>query len=379
MEPIIPTILPTLYKRSSTGALQQWDISVETSPEGYGVIVTKYGQVDGEIQEARDTVREGKNTGKANATTALQQAQKECAAKWRKQIENKGYVQDRTRAEVGENDIEIGISPMLATHIDDLTAPPKFPADEQRKFNGVRCLVEIDDGKVTLTSRKRKLFTSVPHIVAAYEEAFKNVKGHFSFDGELYCHGWSLQKISGFTRSKTPKAGFENLGHFVYDTPLHTGPWTERKEWLAKNVPQGQHIHLVETITVNSLEEAKAYQRLWVQDHYEGGILRVLTGTYQAGKRSKFLLKVKDFHEQEFLIKGVGEGRGKFEGKAVFECVTDEGGEFTCAAPGTMEDKAEFLANAEKLIGKKLTVKFFEWTEDRIPSQPVGCAVRDYE
>jgi hypothetical protein len=69
--------LPTLYKQSNTGAIQQWTISVEQDDENIadgifipvGRILTVYGQVGGQLQKTSDTVTDGKNVGKKNETS----------------------------------------------------------------------------------------------------------------------------------------------------------------------------------------------------------------------------------------------------------------------------------------------------------------------
>lgn len=60
---------PTLYKKSSTGKIQQWNIAVLGS-----TIITTHGQFQGKLQTTEDTIKEGKNLGKANATTKEEQA-----------------------------------------------------------------------------------------------------------------------------------------------------------------------------------------------------------------------------------------------------------------------------------------------------------------
>jgi DNA ligase-1 len=402
-------MFPTLYKRSSSGALQQWRIWVEKcfqkdlhepgDPQLAGIIHTEHGQVDGKLQTGEDVVRQGKNLGKKNETDAYQQACLEAEALWRKKKERNGYVVERERAEAGEDDAEGGIFPMLAKSLEDVPEKKRtWPYDYQRKFNGVRCIVEVVDGKVSLWSRKRKRILGVPHIQAAYEAAFRDVPGRFTLDGEIYRHGWSLQKISGYVRKEKTKPDFEQLGHFVYDLPVNSDfanlkrPWRVRRGELDEIFTNiigltHDHIHRVETISVASESEARAIEKKWVGEGYEGGILRDPYGEYEAGKRSSGLMKVKSFIEREFPIVAVGEGRGKFEGLAVFTCKTDEvftcktdeGKEFDCCAPGNFEDRAEFLRLGDKLIGKLLTVKFFEWTEDKKPCFPVGVAVRIYE
>lgn len=88
------TKLPMLFKKASTGAVQFWEIEVNAS-----TLITRWGQVDGAVQETRD-VAKGKNLGKANETTPEQQALAEASAKWTKQLK-KTYVKTLADAEAG--------------------------------------------------------------------------------------------------------------------------------------------------------------------------------------------------------------------------------------------------------------------------------------
>ena len=131
--------LPTLYKRTSTGAIQQWTISTVGN-----VIHTTYGQVDGAMQTTSDTVDEGKNVGKKNATTPAQQALAEAIAKHEKQIK-RGYVDSVEKAQAGTVDevIEGGMSPMLAKTFEDHGAKLTYPVAVQPKLDGHRCVAQI--------------------------------------------------------------------------------------------------------------------------------------------------------------------------------------------------------------------------------------------
>jgi ATP-dependent DNA ligase len=382
IQPDLPVVyLPTLYKKSNTGALMQWTIQVE-GPK----IHTTYGQTGGALQGTTDIVTEGKNLGKKNATTPAQQALAEAEARWKKKQAREGYVGDMRRALDGQTDAAGGIAPMLAQPYDKARKHIFFPCDAQRKYNGIRCIAVIDHGKATLWSRKREQIHGVPHIQAAYQAFFEGTEGVHIFDGELYHHGWSLQKIGGFVRKKhETKLGFTELQHFVYDYPSYDGDWLARKAALNARMMAGLKkypcIQPVQTITVNdSFGTVKRLHDEWVLEGYEGAILRNHRAPYEAGKRSYELAKLKEFEEQEFEIIGVTEGRGRMQGKAVFLCRTDEGKEFECVAPGTLEDKAEFFRRKDQLPGLRLTVKFLEWTEEGKPSHGVGVAVRgDYE
>ena len=80
----------TLYKKTSTGAIQQWSIKA-TNINNIACIVSNYGQVGGKIQESIEQVLQGKNEGKANETTAYEQAISQAESTWKKQLK-KGYV-----------------------------------------------------------------------------------------------------------------------------------------------------------------------------------------------------------------------------------------------------------------------------------------------
>jgi ATP-dependent DNA ligase len=380
---------PTLYLRSSAGALQQWSIRVDDN-----VITVSWGQVGGAIQKTNEFVKSGKNLGKKNATTPSEQAESQAASKWLKKIKREGYVEDAERAKRGERDMDGGIPPMLAPS----KMNPKhliFLLDMQPKLDGVRCIVMIVDGKVSLWSRRCEEMTkALPHIAAAYAEAYAKIPGIFVFDGEAYRHGWSLQKISTFVRKKNEaRPGHEQIGHYVYDMPSAGGCWLDRKAALAAAALPNQYVHRVETTTVATLEEAWAYHDVKVSEGYEGAMGRNHCGEYEEDTRSQHLNKFKIFVDHEFKIIGVKDGVGKFEGKAIFICEMPEkpfddfpenltwpaGATFDCTSPGTMEDKAEYFVNFEKYRGLLHTVKHKGYTEDGLPWHPVGKAVRDYD
>lgn len=378
--------LPTLYKRTSHGATEQWTIWTECSSivtaddadPDYD-IVTEYGQVGGKMQVTRDTVTEGKNLGKANATTTKEQAEKETKARWTKKIERAGYVEDRSRAEAGETDQEGGIAPMLAKPHEDAAHKLNVPFILQKKLNGVRCIAVVGpDGKVTLWTRKREpIVVPVPHVIAALEAL--GLPPGTILDGELYVHGWTLQKIASFVRQKTKaKDGYEEVGYHVYDLPSSESSNGARTLECYNLLcgcthPIYYHSHTV----VTSIEEAWKLHDEWVQDGYEGGIARNRDAKYQPGRRSPDLQKFKRFDEREFEVVGSAFGRGKYADIPVLICKTDEGKEFDCNPPGTLAERR--AVDRQAVVGKKLTVKHFGWTEDKLPAFPVGVVIRDYE
>ena len=100
-------------------------------------------------------------------------------------------------------------------------------------------------------------------------------------------------------------------------------------------------------------------------------------------ENSDDLEKVKEFKSEEFEIIGGKEGTGTDEGCVIYRCITKEGKEFDARPRGTVEDRKQMLLDLPDSIGKPLTVRFAEYSDDGIPQQPVGVpiaeAVRDYE
>ena len=73
--------LSTLYKKTTTGATQLWDIEVFRNK-----FRTISGQLGGKKITNKWTQCQGKNVGKANATTSEEQALKEALAKHQKKL-----------------------------------------------------------------------------------------------------------------------------------------------------------------------------------------------------------------------------------------------------------------------------------------------------
>ena len=371
------TTLPTLYKVTATGSVQEWTISY-APVDDVACVSTRYGKVGGEMLTSIEFVKEGKNIGKKNQTTPLQQAEKDATSLWTKKQQREGYTTNST----GVVQLDC-ISPMLAHPLKNVLSHTLYPCDAQRKFNGTRLIVQIKDGLVTLWSRKQAKITSLPHIQAAYEKAFKGVQGTFILDGECYRHGWPLQKISGYFRTQEPKEGYLELKHCIYDMPSCNDTWFHREQKLvdvySRYLHTSPYIELVESVQVSSEKEAWTLHDKWVQEGYEGAILRQLQYAYEFGKRSQGLAKLKKFQDAEFIVQSCKEGKGKFEGAAIFTCLTPEGKPFDCCSPGTLDQRAWFWQNRDKFIGKQLTVRYFELSQDGIPIFPVGICIRDYE
>jgi DNA ligase-1 len=352
--------LPMLFARTNTGAIQTWTIEVDGNK-----FRTHYGQIDGAIQITEWTVCEGKNTGKKNATSNEDQAVKEAKATWKKKKES-GYFEKI-------NDID-GVSftePMLAKNYDDYKDELKYPIYSQPKLDGIRCVVKKDG----MWSRNGKSIVSAPHVLVALKPFFDKFPNAI-LDGELYADKFAndFNAICSLVKKTKPTPedlveSATNIQYWVYDW-IVSKTFSDRNSDITtyltnNNVVRRVPTHLVYTIThLNELYEK------YVVEGYEGQMVRT-DGPYE-NKRSKCLLKRKEFKDSEFKILDIIEGVGNKSGMAghmVFKNHKDI--EFHSNIKGDRNYLRELLTNKNKLIGKSATVKYFNLTPgDELPRFP---------
>jgi DNA ligase-1 len=355
--------LAKLYKKTSTGQIQYWQIEAEGN-----FIVTRYGKEGGKEMVAKDMIREGKNTGRANATDSEEQAKREAQSQWEAKIK-KGYVENIVRAKEGETDHDGGWFPMLAHQFSEQGHKIIYPAFVQPKLDGHRC---VSDKAGKLWTRTRKPYVSVPHIQKAIPLGVQ-------LDGELYNHAYhdSFEKISHLVNQQTePAEGHEVVEYHVYDVNM-PGSFAERCAWLKKNLPHTKPFVLVETIEVSNEDELMDAFDHYLSLGYEGAIVRNAGGVYE-GKRSYDLQKIKEFDDAEFDIIGIEEGRGKLQGHAgKFICKTKDGTEFGAKAKGELSKLKEYFEDHSLWKGKQLTVQYQGLTgKNKVPRFPVGLRFR---
>jgi DNA ligase-1 len=360
---------PPLYKKTSTGAIQEWEIRTEGP-----TIVTRWGQVGGAKQETADTIGTGKSQ-----PDAILQAQFEAEAKHTKQ-RKKGYVVTAEDAQAGKLDeiIEGGISPMLAEKFAEKSKLIKYPAFVQPKFDGHRCTGEIDMDGCTLWSRTRKPIISVPHIA----KALLDTQFPGTPDGELYNHAYhdNFEDLTSILNQKSEPAANHEEGHYyIYDIAVPNVPYKERLAMLNQFFDRigDDHPCLKRVLTVevhNEKELWDAYET-FMEHGFEGAIIRNADGRY-ANRRSNDLQKVVKEFTEEFPVVKIVEGRGKLKGHAIFVVKLKNGVECNAKMKGPQNKLKEFFEHPEKYIGEMLTVKYRGYTKKGSLRFPVALRFR---
>jgi len=354
--------LPILYRKDKKDAIRIWQCWTKDN-----IIYTSHGQQDGQMQVAQK-VTEGKNIGRKNETTPEQQADFDAKSMWKKQLD-KGYVEDINKVD------EIIYLPMLAQDFQKRKGKVKYPVDIQPKLDGVRCLAMWDGDRIALVSRKGKEY-AVGHIAQELESV---IQPNMILDGEIYLHGATFQEAVRLIKKHRPGES-EKLEYWIYDVLMigeEATEWVERHKILLEvMVANTKSIKRTETYTAHTEAEILGFQKLWVEQGFEGAIVREKHAFYEVNKRSNHLLKVKDFKDAEYKITGFTEGVGKFVGCIIWICVTEEDKPFKVVPKGTLVQKKKWFKEADKYIGSWLKVKFFELSEDNVPRFPVGLGVR---
>jgi DNA ligase-1 len=388
--------LPTLYSRTKNGSIEQWTIRVEGVGDARAFnIITEYGHVGGKLQEACEAVYEGKNLGKKNETTAKDQAEKQALAEWNTKKARKGYTEDLTKAQAGGNDGAGGIRPMLAKKWTEHGEKVVFPVYVQPKLDGIRCIaITNENGTVTLWSREQKQFLAPSKL--AEQIADLNLPPGTILDGELYNHELrsDFEKIASCTRKPYPASDEEQalIQYHVYDLPSQAGHFGTRWTKMQLLLPSDHAvIKSVETKFIFGEDQLGELFETFRAAGYEGCMIRALEIVnkkgiktadegYEQDTRSYFLLKMKEFDEDEFPIVGVKEGVGKMAGLAIFRCTAKSGNEFDVKLEGSLEGLRKYMQDEITWKGKKLTVQYQGITnKTTVPRFPVGKVVRDYE
>jgi DNA ligase-1 len=399
--------LDTIYKRTSTGAVQIWYGELD----GEGRYRTSSGQQGGVITTSEWTVAEAKNVGRSNATTEIEQARLELESKYRDRLE-KDYHRD-----VNNIDTVRFVSPMLADKWED-----KFHHIRngelvflQPKLDGFRAIAQFSHlakHNVVFNSRNGKPFLGPVHLAEALSPLFQR-QPDLILDGELYNHDHKDQfeaLSSGIKKEpKTPELmerARRVVQYHVYDLPSSSndnyGSRYAALDELFSNEPelQSDMFHLVENHSIIWDGDAAQMNDIvseFLERGYEGGMAK--RNTPYVFKRTPHLLKVKNFMEEEFEIVGIEEGKGNWTGcaKRVFISVPTapvvlndwiinrdtgvvekfDGAQknyqrASKATPtGTQDEMRRVAQEIGKYIGSYCTLKFFRYTESGVPYLPI--------
>lgn len=364
--------LPTLYSRTSTGAVQEWTIFVED--DHYR---TEFGQVDGKKQTTNWTYARPTNEGRANARNEFEQARFEAEALWKKKKESGCF------ESIKDIDSFVFVEPMLAKKYEDYANDLEYPLFCQPKLDGLRCIVS----KHGMFSRNGKEYKSCPHIFEALKPVFEQ-DPNIVFDGELYNHEFKadFNKITSLVKKTKPSRediieSKSLIQYHIYDIVTASKKFNERIVdvvfWTQEYCKNNPSIRVVDTMKISNREALNENYEKYINDGYEGQMIRVDV-PYET-KRSKYLLKRKEFSDREYVILDIIEGEGNKAGMAGAMVFKNElGHSFNSNIKGSREFLIDIWKNRKTHLGKLATVQYFNLTPDKqVPRFPYVIKIRE--
>lgn len=315
-------------------------------------------------------------------------------------------------------------------------SPVKFiyPCSGQPKFNGVRCYIiwgewiegdglfkERKEGVMLLSSEGNRYF--VPHVAKCFKKSdFYSIGSDVPdiyFDGELYVHGEKLNTIKSRIPIEingvisTPSLPVDPIKFYCFDIaiedviyekrrlnrfdifhssdrmraviPTNSCVYVETRSSKAKGLYDIHYIGTspivyVHDTKINNYAEAEEFIIDCIANGFEGAVFRSFENTYQYGKRPSDIIKAKKFVDGEFEVVDIILVQDGQYG-CMFICRNDiNSSTFECNPTGTYEKQNKHHANRDKIIGKLVTVRYYERSGvKKCPFHANVVTVRDYE
>ena len=248
--------------------------------------------------------------------------------------------------------------------------PKKIKGDclVEYKYDGVRVIAIVKNGKATLYSRNGKIFHNFPHIENALSKSEYN---NIVFDGEVMSDDFQalmkqVYRKSGAQTDDAYLALFDILPLKEFNEGKSKLSSIERKEELNKLSKSFENaIKLVDYEVINfdekdGQDKFASMNKEALEKGFEGLMIKPNDNYYEC-KRSHAWLKIKPFIEVTLKIIDIQEGTGKHSGKlGAFHVEGDDDGKFFSLSVGsglTDEEREKFWASKDKLIGRLVEIR----------------------
>ena len=251
-----------------------------------------------------------------------------------------------------------------------------------RKLDGVRCITVVGlDGEVKCYSRVGNEFETLQVVKDAVKQL--GVVG-VVFDGEICLmdkdgnedfQGIMKQiKRKNHTITNPKYVMFDYLTKSEFDSKESTATLAERIARFSKldeRIEDQESLSVLEQIVVNDDDHFAALKSKAEDKGFEGVMLRKNVG-YE-GKRSQNLLKVKKFFDAEYVVRSIDHEDHRIirDGKEVTvrmmsqAYIMHKGFSVAVGSGWNQEQRLKYEANPELIIGKTITVQYFEETKNQ--------------
>jgi DNA ligase-1 len=273
-------------------------------------------------------------------------------------------------------EFEVALSEKFEDKIVDFEKETWFAS---RKLDGVRCLVVVDEkGKATCFSRQGKIFDTLGRVEDSVGElGLKKLVIDcevclLSNDADDFQGIMNLIRKKDFTIPNPICKVFDLLTLEEFTSKKSVRLLSERLSEVPKNIPSGHPVlQILPQTAVKSRKQYDALMEEAASKGWEGLILRK-DAPYK-GKRSKELLKCKNFSDAEYVVKSVEMGpfryvsEGQEKEEEMLSCVTIEhkGHDVRVGSGWSIEQRKAFHKNPGEIVGKTILVQYFEETRNQ--------------
>lgn len=251
-----------------------------------------------------------------------------------------------------------------------------------RKLDGVRCIAYVDEsGEPKFFSRSGKEFDTLGKIA---EQIKKAGLRKIVLDGEIcMVDDNGDEDFQGIIKEikrkdhtiQTPKfLVFDILHQDEFDNKISDRIFSERQDELETFFDTYDFDGFIEQVYqfyVDGEEDLQDHMDTAVQFNWEGLMLRK-DAPYQ-GKRSSDIMKVKKFHDAEYVVidtenainRVIVNGREVEEEMLRNVIVEHKGNRVQVGSGFSQDQKRYYYQNPEEILGKTITVQYFEETTDQ--------------
>lgn len=255
-----------------------------------------------------------------------------------------------------------------------------------RKLDGVRCLTIIDDvGNISFFSRSGKEF-----------ETLDNVKNEIAelgltsvvLDGEICKFDFkdNTEDFQGIIKEIRRKNHvIDNVTYYLFDmiklddfnNKKSSTLFKDRLNQLSNTLNKDfKYLKILEQIPVKSLNEMNKFIDDFKKDenrnNWEGLIAR--KNSFYQGKRSRDILKIKTFHDAEYVVQSVIFGpfrhvkdNVEIEDEMLSAVVIEHKGNLVQVGSGfSIEQRQYYHQYPEDILGKTITVQYFEESQNQL-------------
>ena len=251
------------------------------------------------------------------------------------------------------------------------------------KFDGIRCIATMNGDSVQLISRQNQHILGAVELENEIKELLSVSDADIMLDGELLIeNGLSMKSKEAYKQTvKIVSKDGEKIGicyHIFdmipkeeYEAKVGKMSYVERKAKLDSMFLKAQqteknivHLKTVEWLYYGDDTSVIAPMATEMRNrHQEGVMVNLLNSPYIFGRTDQ-LLKVKNMQDCDLQIVGFEEGTGKYVGVTGSILVNYKGNIVGVGSGLTDDERKSFWVHRDELIGRIITVQYFEETCD---------------